>query len=136
MPSGEDKQHKQYEVTDANAMAIALVGVGLSIFVLIGFVVGLFLLTWYNVREPATQFRASDLALQHEPWNTELRLQKAPGEILSKFKEEQARTASGWSVLSEKPPIFRIPIETAMDIVVENGALPDFSVLATEQGDD
>lgn len=136
MPSGEDKQPKQYEVTDANAMAIAMVGIGLSISVLIAFVIGVFLLTWYNVREPATQFRASDLALQHEPWDTKLRLQKAPGEILSEFKKEQAHLANGWSVLSEKPPIFRIPIEIAMDIVIENGALPDFTVLATEQGDD
>ena len=136
MPSGEDKQPKQYEVTDANAMAIALVGVGLSIFVLVGFVICVFLLTWYNVREPATQFRASDLALQHEPWDTTLRLQKAPGEVLIEFKKEQANTADGWSVLSERPPVFRIPIDVAMDIVVENGALPDFSVLATEQGGD
>ena len=136
MPSGEDKRPRQYEVTDANAMGIAIVGVGLSIMALVAFVIGVFLLTWYNVREPATQFRASGLALQHEPWNTELRLQSDPGEILRGFKKEQADKANGWSVLSESPPVFQIPIEIAIDIVVENGALPDFSVLATEQGDE
>ena len=134
MPSGEDKQPKQYEVTDANAMGIAIVGVGLSAMALGAFIFGFFVLNWYGGRDPATSYRASDLTLQHDPWTADLHLQDAPGVVLDEFIRDEAAKIEGWDVVSEDPKIYRIPIETAMDIVAEQGHLPDFKKLGLSPG--
>ena len=128
---GHTPENVGYEVTDVQVKVILVAGVGIVILTLFGYLMGTFFLKVFRAAPPISgNYTATATAAEEatKPWNLQTRLQVDPPRALVEFNGEQKSVADSYGVVSEKPEIYRIPVETAMKIVAEKG-LPKFPKL-------
>ena len=110
-----------HETSDVNIRAIFGFAIGLTVTTMIvGFAVWV-LFQYFNAREAKTVFTEYPLAVQEPRLPPEPRLQTNPREDLGNLRahEDQALTSYGW--VDKDGGVVRIPIERAMQLVVERG---------------
>jgi hypothetical protein len=110
-----------HETSDVNIRAIFGFGIGLTIASLIiaAGVWGLF--QYFNTREARPVFTVYPLAVDQTSVPPEPRLQINPRQDMSdlRAREDQVLTSYGW--VDKNAGTVRIPIERAMQLVVERG---------------
>lgn len=110
-----------HETTDVNIRAIFGFAAGLTVTtIVVGFAVWV-LFQYFNARESRTVFTEYPLAAQESRVPPEPRLQTNPREDLGnlRLREDQALSSYGW--VDRNAGVVRIPIERAMQLVVERG---------------
>jgi len=110
-----------HETSDVNIRAIFGFAIGLTVAsVVIAFAVWL-LFQYFSARESQATFMEYPLATQESRLPPEPRLQTNPRQDLSdmRAREEQALQSYGW--VDKNAGVVRIPIERAMQLVVERG---------------
>jgi len=110
-----------HETSDVNIRAIFGFAIGLTVTTLfVAFAVWV-LFQYFNAREARTTFVEYPLASQESRVPPEPRLQTNPREDLGNLRarEDRALTSYGW--VDRNAGVVRIPIERAMQLVVERG---------------
>ena len=115
-----------YELSDIQIKVLLLSGVGLVVLTFAAFIVSVFFIKYLAASGSYSEYKASPLAGENQEWDLDVRLQPDPPADLAEHREGQAYRSTTYGTVSEEPEIYRIPIETAMDIVAENG-LPTFT---------
>lgn len=133
MHSNDDTGKNKYEMTDANAKGIVVVGIVLTVIAVLSGIFGLIVTRWSTTRPAMTEYERSPLAPDHDAWPAVTRLQSDPGEELAEHFAEQDAVARSYGTVSEEPEVYRIPVDVAMDIIAHNGTFPEFKALGTEQ---
>ena len=115
-----------YELSDVQIKVILWSGVGVVIMTFVTFVVSVFFIKYLAAAGSISEYEASPLAGENQEWDLDVRLQPNPPAELVEHREGQRYVSASYGTVSEEPEIYRIPIETAMDIVAKNG-LPTFT---------
>ena len=115
-----------YELTDIHIKVILWSGVGVVILTFVTFVVSVFFIKYLAAAGSMSDYVPSPLAGENQEWDLDVRLQPNPPAELVEHREGQRYVSASYGTVSEEPEIYRIPIETAMDIVAKNG-LPTFT---------
>jgi len=114
---GEAK--RGYETADANIRNLIIFGVALSLVVIAGLLISGGVLRYFVVRQglgpPASPFEDVRM-LPPEP-----RLQVAAPKDLGQYKASQNETLNSYGWVDQKAGIVRIPIDRAMDILLQKG---------------
>lgn len=126
LDADRSSQDLGYELSDIQIKLILWSGVSLVILTLVSFVVSVFFIKYLAASGSYSEYKASPLAGENQVWDLDVRLQPNPPAALSEHREGQDYASTTYGTVSEEPRIYRIPIETAMDIVAENG-LPTFT---------
>jgi hypothetical protein len=116
-----DQTAVDHETTDVNIRAIFGFAIGLTVTtIVVGFAVWV-LFQYFNAREAQTTFTEYPLAVQESRVPPEPRLQINPREDLSNLRsrEDESLTSYGW--VDRNAGVVRIPIERAMQLIVERG---------------
>ena len=121
-----------YELSDVQIRVILWSGVGLVIMTFVAFVISVFFIKYLAASGPMTDYEASPLAGPNQEWDLDVRLQPNPPAKLQEHIGNQRYVTDSYGTVSEEPKIYRIPIETAMDIVAENG-LPEFTAFLPDE---
>ena len=111
----------RHETSDVNIRAIFGFGIGLAMTTVgIGFAVWL-LFQYFTAREARTVFTEYPLAVQEPRQPPGPRLQTNPRQDLSdlRAREDERLNSYGW--VDKNTGVVRIPIERAMQLVVERG---------------
>jgi hypothetical protein len=117
-PTGPTVDH---ETSDVNIRAVFGFAIGLIVAgVVIAFAVWL-LFQYFSAREAQTRFTEYPLATQESRLPPEPRLQTDPRQDMSdlRAREDQLLQSYGW--VDKNAGVVRIPIERAMQLVVERG---------------
>lgn len=116
-----------YEVSDVQIKIILIAGLAVVIMTAVAYVVGTFTTKYFRAQPAIGSYRPTPVVLEEhgQPWNLRTRLQVDPPRAWVEFNSEQKQAADTFGVMSEKPEIYKIPVETAMQIVAEKG-LPKF----------
>lgn len=116
----ESEHPRGYERRDMQPRTVGLFGLGLVAFLAISglLIAGLFLAfdAWITGREPPPP----PLAAQRRP-PPEPRLQPSPGEDMRRLREGFQKVLGSYAWIDREQGIVRIPIDRAMDLVVERG---------------
>ncbi|HXK60535.1 MAG TPA: hypothetical protein PLP42_11645 [Acidobacteriota bacterium] len=125
-----DKIDTGYETTDANPRMLAYAFVGLGVLIAVVFVAMWLLFVYFDYRSGQPVAESRQRAIDYRPPSP--RLQTSPGTDLREMleKEQQQLESYGW--VNKASGIVRIPVEQAMDIVVENG-LPNLPPIGAEE---
>src|SRR6185436_5206769 len=110
-----------HETSDVNIRAIFGFALGLTVTtMIIGFAVWV-LFQYFDARESRAVFTEYPLATREPRVPPEPRLQTNPREDLSNLRtrEDQALTSYGW--VDKNAGVVRIPIDRAMQLIVERG---------------
>jgi hypothetical protein len=128
-------QQQGYEVSDLQIKVTLWSGVAVVIMTFIAYVVSTFVVHYSNAQAPISEFNPPPVAVEavEQPFATGVRLQVDMPSALQDVRESQHERATTFGVVSAEPEIYRIPVETAIDIVAERG-LPVFPVLAQAEG--
>jgi hypothetical protein len=112
-----------YEKRDANAKGIFLSVVGLFVvLVLVNFIVHWIIKDFRNSPAPSDRFSGSVRTQPMEAGQaTYPRLQISPPVDLKKFREEEATKLDSYGWVNQTAGVVRIPIERAMDLVLQKG---------------
>ena len=127
-------QGKGYEVSDVQMKVVLISGLLVVSMTLIAYVVSVFFIKYLAAGPAMSEFEPSPMAGEYEDWDLPVRLQVNPPAMLTEHKEDQAYISGAYGVVSDEPEIYRIPIETAMDIVSEHG-LPTFTMFLPPEGE-
>jgi len=119
-----------YEPTDIQLKVVAWFGVAVVILTFAGYIVGTFVTRYVNAQPPISDVTLAPIATEslNEPFAPGVRLQVDSPSAKAAFRAEQDHVATTFGVVSDQPEIYRIPVNTAMDIVAERG-LPQFPKL-------
>jgi len=120
-PGHTERGSVDHETSDVNIRAIFGFAIGLTVTtIVIGFAVWV-LFQYFTAREARTVFVEYPLASELSRVPPEPRLQTNPREDLGNLRarEDQALTSYGW--VDKNAGVVRIPIERAMQLVVERG---------------
>lgn len=121
-----------YELSDVQIKLILWSGVGIVVMTFVAFVISVFFIKYLAAAGSMSEYRTSPLAGQHQEWDLDVRLQPNPPAHLREHIREQRYITDSYGTVSDEPRIYRIPIETAMDIVAENG-LPKFTAFLPDE---
>ncbi len=121
-----------YELNDIQIKVILWSGVGLVIMTFVAFVISVFFIKYLAAAGPMTDYKPSPLAGANQEWDLDVRLQPNPPAHLRDHIREQRSVTDSYGIVSDEPRIYRIPIETAMDIVAANG-LPTFTAFLPDE---
>lgn len=112
-----------YEISDVKVKVILIAGVGMVAFTLLSFAVSFMYGKVLNseTHEDISEYTQSELAGEHNEWESAVRLQPDPPAELSVHKAEQRHLSTTSGIVSESPEIYRIPIEDALKHVAEHG---------------
>ena len=124
--AGRSSEDLGYELSDIQIKVLLLSGVGLVVLTFAAFVLSVFFIKYLAASGSYSEYKASPLAGENQEWDLDVRLQPDPPADLAEHREGQAYRSTTYGTVSEEPEIYRIPIETAMDIVAKNG-LPTFT---------
>jgi hypothetical protein len=120
-----------HETTDANVRHLIYFGVGLCLTVVVGLLLSRavfhYLVVHQRLGPPASPFENNRM-LPPGP-----RLQVAAPEDLAQYKARQNEILSSYGWVDQKAGIVRIPIERAMDILLQQG-LPVRGAAVPKQG--
>ena len=130
MHNDDTSSKEVYEMSDASAKGIVIVGIGLTFLAVLSGISGYFALKYYTEARPAmSDYVKSPLAGEHMDWTGYVRLQPDPAAELKVHMSDETQAMHVYGKTSEDPPIYRIPVETAIDIIVQNEKLPKFTAL-------
>ncbi len=113
-----------YEHTDASTRLILWTGGGLTALVILASVAMLWLFNIFEAREDREQVTPAPVARPAEQEPPEPRLQENPAADLAIVRAEETRILESYGWADQEHAIARIPIERAMDRIVEHG-LPE-----------
>lgn len=122
-----------FEESDMSVRGTIIAGVVLFVVTAISFAVCVMFIKFLNVRDSMTDFEPSPLAGEHQEWDTEVRLQPNPPATLESHRAAQKAVAHAYGRVSEQPEIYRIPVETALEVVAEYG-FPKFTMFMPPEG--
>jgi len=115
----EEKPRQGHETRDASIRNLIIFGAGLALLVVAGLLVSRALFLYFVGRQglgpPASPFE-NVRTLPPEP-----RLQVSAPSDLKQYKAAQEETLNSYGWVDEKAGIVRIPIDRAMDILLEKG---------------
>jgi hypothetical protein len=119
--AASDGAPAKHEVRDVNLRAVVGIVVGVVVLTLLGVVVSLGVydlmsLRWQATEPPPPPMVETLPALPPEP-----RLQVTPAADLGKIRAEEDAVLSTYGWIDEQGGIVRIPIERAMELLVERG---------------
>ncbi|PCJ64438.1 MAG: hypothetical protein COA73_04025 [Candidatus Hydrogenedentota bacterium] len=123
-----------YEVSDVNVKGIILSGVAMVISCVIAFVFSIFVAK--SMKDGDWGARLSDVDVSpllegqeviHNEWVSGVRLEAKPGVLVGELNAEAHAELNTMGTQSESPLIYRIPVDQAIDLVVEHG-LPNFEI--------
>jgi hypothetical protein len=126
-----------YELDDVKTKVILISGIVMTVLTLVAYGVGVIygkVLT-RDDRSVVTQYEpsyTSDELDGHNAWESEVRLQPNPVLALSQHRTAQHAVSKSWGTVSESPKIYRIPLDVALDHVVETG-LPVWEPTETQE---
>lgn len=128
-------EQKGYELSDVQIKVVLWFGVTIVFLTFVGYFVSIFFVKYFQSRPPITEYTATPLAQQGlaEQFPPGVRLQVNPPAALQQRLEEMSYVSDTFGVVSQEPEIYRIPVDTAMDIVVKNG-LPTFKTPEATEG--
>lgn len=132
MPEDPKNERSKYEISDANAPAIAAAGAALALVTALCFLAGYVILKYSTEREAASAYEPSPLVMEHAEWNQDIRLQNDPEADFDRYFAEMAPAVHRYGVVSDNPEIYHFPIEDAIGYVAENG-LPTFNPSGNEK---
>ena len=116
-PGGQSRHG--HETTDANIRNLIIFGIGLGCLVIAGLLIAKGVFHWFvehqGLGPPASPFE-NVRSLPPEP-----RLQVSSPKDLKKYKDEQERILSNYAWVDRNAGIVRIPIDRAMDILLQKG---------------
>ena len=108
-----------HETRDASMRNVIAFGVALLVLIVVGLLVSEGVLHYFEVRQslgpPASPFE-SVRTLPPAP-----RLQVAPVEDLARYRAAQESTLNSYGWVDQKAGVVRIPIDRAMDLLLERG---------------
>lgn len=128
-PSDEGR----FEKSDMHLKLVLVTGVLVAILAVGTFALCYAMIIGFHQRPPATKFVKSPLAGEHQDWVTDVRLQHNMRRDLQALRSAQQHALETYGVVSEDPKIYRIPIETALDIVAQRG-FPKFQPMDAALG--
>ena len=115
----EEQPRPGHETSDANIRNLIIFGVGLSLLVIAGLLVGGIVLHYFvghqGLGPPASPFE-NVRTLPPEP-----RLQVAAPKDLEQYKAAQDQILNNYGWVDQKAGVVRIPIDRAMDILLQKG---------------
>lgn len=112
-----------FELSDIQTKVIlisglAMVGLTLAAF-FVSFIYAKALVA--DQRPALSEYESSAFAAEHNAWESDVRLQPSPPATLKEHRAEQAAVSLAWGTVSDSPIIYRIPVNVALDHVVEHG---------------
>lgn len=112
-----------YEISDVKVKWVFIASLGMAAFTLASFAVSFMFGKVLNseTHEDISDYTQSELAGEHNEWNSAVRLQSNPPAELADHKAEQHLVSTTFGIVSESPEIYRIPIEKALKHVAEHG---------------
>lgn len=120
-PIPEESLEVGFEVRDTNFKLVWLALVGLTILIVMGFVIiyflyGLFAVNWVRQVSPPPPLLQESLGLPQEPL-----LQRNPASDMSQMKADTDAILSSYGWINQEAGIVRIPITQAMELTLEEG---------------
>ena len=109
-----------HELSDLSAKNISLFAVGLAALIIVALLVCYGLIAWLAQREARRAEPPSSLAIQPEPLLGP-RLAVDPGRALKTMRQQEESRLKSYGWIDQEQGIVHIPIERAMDILVEKG---------------
>lgn len=123
-----------YEPSDIQLRIVVWSGVAVVVMTFVAYIVSTFVVRYVNAQPAISDYQPTPMAIEQRslPFAEGVRLQVDVASALRDVRTEQHEAATTYGVVSDQPEIFRIPVETAMDIVAERG-LPAFPVIAAPE---
>ena len=120
--------HGQYEHSDVHAKPLIITAAALAIMTFVAAAIGYWMLrTVFAPGEDLSHVRAEERVR----WDTPVRIQASPPMDFARYRDQQASITTSYATISTEPEIFSIPVETALEVVAENG-FPEFRTLVPE----
>lgn len=113
-----------YEPTDVKPKPVAASGLFLVLLMAFGFLGGWFFYEQFQAIEAASRPAVSPIYERHIPGGP--LLQAKPGQTWQQYERNQREFLGSFGWVDEQRGVARVPVEVAIDRVVERGALPDF----------
>ncbi len=118
----EPEAHKEtprHELSDANVRRLVQFGIGTAILLLAGYILSALVFSYFvhhqSLGKPASPFE-NVRTLPPEP-----RLQVTPLQDLASYRAQQEQTLHSYGWVDRKNGVVRIPIERAMDLLIQRG---------------
>ena len=129
-PSDPESSKQGYEITDIQIRITLWSGLAVVVMTFIAYVVSTFVVRYSNAQPPISDYDAPPIAIEarSQPFAPGVRLQVEPPAALHELRAKQHEVAATYGVVSAEPEIYRIPVDTAIDIVAQRG-LPAFPTL-------
>lgn len=128
----EQLGEKGYEHSDIQMKVVLMFGVGTVLMTLFAYVFCTFFMKYLLAQPAMTDYKPSPMAGENQDWSSDIRLQADPFIALDEHVDAQEHASTQYSTVSDAPQIYRIPVETAIDIVAEGG-LPTFEPLPAKK---
>jgi len=117
-PSVEAHPSPAHEVRDANVRSLMWFGVGILGLIIFGFIVAELALHFFVGRRPIKPPTAFFTQQQTPPPPL---IQEHPGEELQDYLKQQNQVLDSYGWVDRKAGIVRIPIDQAMDLLLQKG---------------
>jgi len=114
--------HHRHEKTDARATPLVLFGVGLAVFVVLSLAISVGMFRWMESAWDRKQKEAHPLAQTREVPDEPL-LQVQARRDLDGYRQMQGDILNHYGWVSPQAGVVRIPIERAMDLIIEREEL-------------
>ena len=122
------RDHGQYEHSDLHARPLVIAAAALAVGTLVSAAIGYWMMrTMFAGGEEVAHVRAADRVR----WDTPVRVQASPPMDFLRYRDQQSTITTSYATISTEPEIFSIPVETALEVVAENG-LPEFRTLVPQ----
>lgn len=128
--SAHGNENNGFEHSDLRPTLVFVSGIVLAVVVTTAFFIGVWVTTSLRARTPiVAEYEPAAIAQQEsEGWQSPVRLQDNPGAFLRQHEQREMEALNSFGVVSDDPAIYRIPIDEAIDLVVNRG-LPEFNAL-------
>ena len=125
---GGDQNYEHKDIALQVVWISAVVFIGLTLF---AYVTSVFVIKYFAAHGSFSDYVAPPMAGEALEWDSEVRLQPDPFTALDEHMAEQEARSETFEVQTAEPEIYRIPVEVAIDVVLEKG-LPKFPKLEEE----
>ncbi len=121
-PDPEHRVHADHEISDVNVGAILKFGLGSLVFILLAIALVTGIEVAATGRWPDLQPVTAGLADHPEvPLPSEPRLESRPGQTLQELRANEQALLHSYGWVDEPTGVVRIPIERAMELLVQRG---------------
>jgi hypothetical protein len=121
MTDPKDRAAPEFD-RDIDTTSVVSFGIGLALVMTIVLALVWFLVSFWKERQIARDPAPSPIAQANEPrLPPEPRLQSAPGRDMQELRAQETATLSSYGWVDRQAGIARIPIDRAIDLVLEKG---------------